>query len=119
MSSLFGGARARASEPSIPVPEAALRLTTSVQGKARPIAWGRNRIGLNVIWLGGFQPYLVANWTPSTATQTGGKGSCGGGGGGGTISYAWNYLVNGLFSISEGPINSIVAINNNNTWTTG
>lgn len=117
MSTLFGGARARASDPSIPVPEAALRLTTSVQGKARPLGWGRSRIGCNVIWIGDFLPYIVVGYTPAQPTQTGGKGGGGRSQQQGTITYTWNYQIKMHGSLCEGPVLGIVAVNTGNAWT--
>jgi hypothetical protein len=118
MSTLFGGARARASQPEIPIPEAALRMTTSVQGKARPIGWGRNRVGGNLIWLGGFRPYLVANYVPPQVSSAGGKGGGSRSQQQGSFTFTWNYLVDVALSLCEGTIVGVVAVNSGNAWTT-
>lgn len=116
MSGLFGGgSRGRASDPQVPLPETALRLTTSVQGKPRPIGWGRNRIGANLIWFGDFTPILVAQQTPPP--QGGGKGGHGSQQPAPT-NYEWNYYVNFLLSLCEGPVTSVLAVNTSNGWTT-
>jgi hypothetical protein len=59
----------------------------------------------------------VANYTPPTATSAGGKGGGARSQQQGSITYTWNYLINAAFSICEGPIDSVVAVNSNNSWT--
>ena len=77
-------------------PAAALRVQTAIAGKARPIGWGRNRIGGNIVWYNGFTA------TPSN-NGGGGKGGVMGGGGKGQNG-SYDYSVAVIIAVCEGPI---------------
>lgn len=78
-----------------------IRVQTAAQGTVIPKGWGRYRVGINLIWYGGFR----AVEHRSTSSQ-GGKG----GGGGVTqenITYTYQAAV--IASVGHGPINGIVS----------
>lgn len=72
MAFFFGGGTSRASGAN--KPEKVLRVQSSIEGKARPVLWGQNRLSGNLIWYGDFE---------HRGGGAGGKGSGGGKGGGG------------------------------------
>jgi len=69
MASVFGGGNsAAASAP--PVPEAGLRVQTSLEGVVRSLVYGKTRIAGNLIWYGDFRAVAQV----SNQGQQGGKG---------------------------------------------
>ena len=96
---LYGSTRSNTQQPVA----TGLRTQTSIQGKARAIGAGQNRLAGNLIdWL---------NFKASPANSGGGKG---GGGGGKGQSGSYNYSVTGIVSLGEGPISNVLTIYNGN-----
>lgn len=79
-------------------PATSLRIQTSVQGQARAIGAGQNRVAGNMIWYGNF----VARKQKNAA----GKG--GGGGKGGQAGY--NYYASAIMGLADGPIADLMTI---------
>lgn len=85
-----------------------LNIQTSAQDIPIPLAWGKVRIGNNLIWYGDF-----------TATQEGGKKGGGGGKGGPSKgSGVYDYTASVILAICEGPITTIGTVWQNNLLTT-
>lgn len=106
MGGIFGGKKNKVhSEP----PDTSLRVQTSIQGRARTIGWGLNRLSGNMIWYGDFKA------TPSKSGGGKGSGKGGGGGGKGGASGSYNYSVSVAFGLCEGPITDVMTIFGNNS----
>lgn len=75
-----------------------LTFQTSSYGKAVSLIYGTTRVAPNLIFYGGFQA------VPQPQKSGGKGGSSGGGKGGGASSY--NYFVDVMFAIGQGPITS-------------
>jgi len=107
----FFGQRGTTSNPTPPA--TALRIQTSIQGKAIPVGWGQGRLAANLIWYGDF--VAIAH---SDSSGGGGKGAGGGGGGkgsAGNISYTYQVAFAG--AICEGPVTGILSVWNNKSET--
>ena len=100
MSSLFGSKPA-ASAPAIP--DASLRVQTSLEGIARTVLWGQTRVAGNLIWYGDFSAVAVN----SNSGAQGGKGGMFGGGSGPSATTSWNYYTSVEIAIGEGTVAAI------------
>ena len=80
-----------------------LRTQTSIQGKARAIGAGQNRLAGNLV-----------DWLGFSAVPQQSQGGKGGGGGGKGQTGTYNYSVTGLVSLGEGPISNVLTIYNGN-----
>jgi hypothetical protein len=83
----------------------ALRIQTSLEGKARPIGWGANRLSPNLIGYNDFKG--VAR------SQGGGKGGGGGGNGKGSSGGSYDYSAAVILGMCEGPVSSWGVLFNN------
>jgi len=108
----FGGGTARASNAN--KPEKVLRVQSSIEGKARPVLWGQNRLAGNLIWYGDFQHQ---GGGASGKGSAGGKGGGGGGGKGGGKGGGQqvNYRTAVVIAMCEGPVVSFDRLWNNQT----
>lgn len=106
---LFGKQTQSVNNP--PTPAAGLRIQSSIQGKARPIGWGRTRLAGNLLWTGAFTAYPIQ--------QTTGGGGKGGGSSSQTQTTGFNYSASFIFGICEGPIVGVVSFWFNKTQTQG
>ena len=88
MAGMFGGGVSVTRYTSVDI-------QTSAYGVCIPILWGRNRAGVNIIWLNDFQ---------AKKQKSGGKG----GGGKGGSSY--DYTVALIMAICEGPIQGAIGL---------
>lgn len=104
MADWFGGNKGNDTNNPTP-PETALRLQSSMQGRAKPIVWGQQRIAPNLIWYDGFQAIAIIHEAPSDG---GGKGGVFSGGGGQQASVSYVYAVSVAMGLCEGPIESLL-----------
>lgn len=89
-------------------PAATLRVQQSIQGKPRPIGYGRNRIAGNLLWYGDF----VA--VQQSQGGGGGKGTGGGASGKGAQgSGTFSYYVSFILGLCEGPVTLLASLWNN------
>lgn len=106
MSNFLGGRGRKTQKEN---PENQLRISSSVEGNAIPIVYGRVRVSPNCIWAGGFSHY----WDQSNSSRSGKGGSGGGAGGknsGGGNNGKWHYSAYIQWSLCEGPIANILAV---------
>jgi len=108
----FGGGTARQSGAN--KPEKVLRIQSSIEGKARPVLWGQNRLSGNLIWYGDFEH---RGGGASGKGSAGGKGGGGGGGKGGGkgAGQQVEYRTAVVIGMCEGPVVSFDRLWNNQT----
>ena len=106
MAGLFRSSKATSANPAA----VELRVQTSLQGKAKPIGAGQNRVAGNLIWYGDFTASPASN-----SSSGGGKGGAVTGvfGKGNTAS-GYNYSASVMISLGEGPMAAWTTVYANN-----
>lgn len=103
---LYGGNPATPGSQRTP-PVSALRVSTSIEGKALALVYGQCRVAGNLIWYGDF--YSVSVSAPTSNSGGGGKGGSNGSPPPPT-SGTYNYFTSFAVSICQGPITSLATI---------
>ncbi len=106
MGGFISGQKKRAND--IPTADTTLRLSTSVQGRPRPLLYGQTRYAPNILMTAGFIPILGPSGQSGVA---GGKGGGGGGKGAqqGQVQWSWYYFVDLIYGFGSVPIKKLPA----------